>query len=126
MSTDSTHPAGTSSAAKTEAELGTMSVDELEEWSAGLDRDADDAFDQADPIDGDPSPAPDPTRRSHVFAVRLTGAELDTIRAQAEQAGMKVGAYVRTAALAGGSVERLQIVRHQLEDATAELARLTG
>lgn len=67
---------------------------------------------------------PEPTRRSErldvTISVRLTRAEIATVRARAEAAGLKPTAYIRRCVL---EVEEQPIDRRRLSESVAALSR---
>lgn len=99
----------------TEPELAEMTETELDAY--------------AKTFTGAPEPfqmRPDPGNRSCSISVRFSAEELDELRQRAESAGLKVTAYIRSAALASGDVERLRQVRQRLARLSTELERLVG
>jgi len=70
---------------------------------------------------GEPEPVETPARLDAVLSVRFTGKELDSVRAAAAQAGMKVTAFVRQAALE--AISRRPVDRARLEQDLAQAAK---
>lgn len=57
-------------------------------------------------------PIPVTVRRNVTISVRFSADEIDTIRENADAAGMKVTAYIRQAALTGGeTIDRDKVAR---------------
>ena len=77
----------------TEAELASMSTEELEAYAATF-------TDAPEPLE----PAA-PRRLDSAITVRFTSEELDTLRGLADEAGVKVTALIRRAAVAGALLE---------------------
>lgn len=108
----------------TEAELATMSPDQLDAYAAAFQWD--EGTDDQDGTKIETRSALHPERRSHVLTIRFNATELDRLNKRAQQAGMSVSAYVRAAVLDSTAVPELLAVRVQLEAATSQLQRLTS